>query len=107
MTITVFQIRQSTIATSARSRPYRAVLDYNPLKNNSLVPVAVDWFQVVAFVEAGRVHDQYNSDLLSDMKYDVGISLRTLAAQLPIRIDVAYGEEGANLWVMVNQPFDF
>ncbi len=41
------------------------------------------------------------------MKYDVGISLRTLAAQLPIRIDVAYGEEGANLWVMVNQPFDF
>jgi len=86
---------------------YRAILDYNPLKNNEYVPVAVDWFQVVAFVEVGRVHDQYSFDLLSDMKYDVGISLRALAAQLPIRIDIAYGEEGVNGWIMVNQPFDF
>ena len=86
---------------------YRAVLDYNPLKGNSLIPVAVDWFQVVGFVEAGRVHDQYNFDLISDMKYDVGISLRALVAQLPIRLDVAYGEEGTNVWLMINQPFDF
>jgi len=86
---------------------YRAVLDYNPLKGNSLLPVAVDWFQVVGFVEAGRVHDQYNFDLVSDMKYDVGISLRALVAQLPIRFDLAYGEEGTNIWLMINQPFDF
>lgn len=86
---------------------YRAILDYNPLRDNSLFPVAVDWFQVVAFVEAGRVHDQYNLDLLSDMKYDVGLSLRALVAQLPIRLDVAYGSEGVNAWVMINQPFDF
>ena len=86
---------------------YRAVLDYNPLRDNSLVPVAVDWFQVVAFAEAGRVHDQYNFNLLSDIKYDVGLSLRALVAQLPMRFDVAYGEEGANIWLMVNQPFDF
>ena len=86
---------------------YRAVLDYNPLKNNAYVPVAVDWFQVVAFVEAGRVHDQYNANLLTDMKYDVGLSLRAMAAQLPVRFDVAYGEEGVNMWVMINQPFDF
>ena len=86
---------------------YRAVLDYNPLKGNSLLPVAVDWFQVVGFIEAGRVHDQYNFDLISDMKYDVGISLRALVAQLPVRFDVAYGEEGTNIWLMINQPFDF
>lgn len=86
---------------------YRAVLDWNPFKDDFYLPVAIDWFQVVAFVEAGRVHDQYNSDLLSDMKYDVGISLRALAAKLPVRLDVAYGEEGTNIWVMVNQPFDF
>ncbi len=86
---------------------YRAILDYNPLKDNTIVPVAIDWFQVVAFVEVGRVHDQYNFDLLSDMKYDVGLSLRALAAELPIRFDVAYGQEGWNMWVMVNQPFDF
>ena len=86
---------------------YRAVLNYNPLKDNSLLPVAVDWFQIVGFVEAGRVHDQYNFDLISDMKYDVGISLRALVAQLPMRFDVAYGEEGTNIWLMINQPFDF
>ena len=86
---------------------YRAVLDYNPLRDNSFVPVSVDWFQVVAFVEAGRVHDQYNVNLLSDMKYDAGVSLRAMVAQLPIRLDVAYGSEGINAWIMINQPFDF
>lgn len=86
---------------------YRAVLNYNPLKKNDLIPVAIDWFQVVGFVEAGRVHEQYNFDLLSDMKYDVGISLRAMAAQLPIRLDVAYSNEGVNMWVMIRQPFDF
>ena len=86
---------------------YRAILNYNPLKENSLVPVAVDWFQVVGFVEVGRVHEQYNFDLISNMKYNVGISLRALVAQLPVRFDVAYGEEGTNMWLMINQPFDF
>lgn len=86
---------------------YRAVLNYNPFRENDSLPIAVDWFQVVAFAEVGRVHDHYNLDLLTDMKYDVGLSLRALAAQLPVRFDVAYGEEGFNMWVMINQPFDF
>jgi len=99
--------RYSDKAAFYATAEYRAVLDYNPLKGNSLLPVAVDWFQVVGFVEVGRVHDQYNFDLISDMKYDVGISLRALVAQLPVRFDVAYGEEGTNVWLMINQPFDF
>jgi hypothetical protein len=86
---------------------YRAVLDWNPFRKNDYIPVAVDWLQLVGFVEAGRVHDTYNFDLLSDMKYDVGISLRAMAAEVPIRLDVAYSDEGVNLWVMVFQPFDF
>ena len=86
---------------------YRTILNYNPLKNNDYVPVAIDWFQVVAFAEVGRVNDHYNFDLLQDMKYDVGLSLRAFAAQLPIRLDVAYGNEGVNAWIMINQPFDF
>ena len=84
---------------------YRAVLKYNPFKTNSLAPVTVDWFQVVAFAEAGRVNDKYNFDLLTDLKYDIGISLRAMVAQLPIRFDVAYGDEGANMWVMIQHPF--
>jgi len=86
---------------------YRAVLNWNPLRKNDYIPVAVDWFQVVAFVEAGRVNDKYDFDLLTDMKYDAGISLRAMAAQIPVRVDIAYGKEGANFWVMVYQPFDF
>ena len=91
---------------------YRAILDYNPIKDGTLGEwtaqnIPIDWFQVVGFVEAGRVHDHYNSELLSDMKYDVGISLRALAAELPVRVDVAYGDEGVEAWVMVRHPFDF
>ena len=86
---------------------YRAILKFNPLKHNSIVPVAIDWFQVVAFAEIGRVHDHYDFNLLNDMKYSVGLSLRAMTAQLPVRFDIAYGKEGANMWVMVNQPFDF
>lgn len=86
---------------------YRTIIKYNPLRKNDLIPVAVDWFQLVGFIEAGRVNDQYNFDLLSDMKYDVGLSLRAMAAQLPIRLDVAYGNEGINIWAMIQHPFDF
>ena len=101
------QDRFSDKAAFYATAEYRAILNYNPLKNSSLIPVDVDWFQVVPFIEIGRVHDQYNLDLLSDMKYDVGISLRAMVEELPIRLDVAYGEEGTNLWVMVQHPFDF
>ncbi|MDQ7084139.1 MAG: BamA/TamA family outer membrane protein [Sulfurovum sp.] len=86
---------------------YRMMLNYNPLKQNDYIPVAVDWFQLVAFGEAGRVNDAYNFELLSDMKYDVGLSLRSMVSQLPIRLDIAYSEEGTNMWLMINQPFDF
>jgi len=86
---------------------YRAVLNWNPFRKNEYIPVAVDWLQVVGFVEAGRVNDHYDTDLFRDMKFDAGISLRAMAAQVPVRIDLAYGDEGANFWVMVYQPFDF
>jgi len=99
--------RFSDKASFYATAEYRAVLDWNPLRKNEYIPVAVDWFQVVAFVEAGKVSDKYNFDLLTDMKYDVGISLRAMAAQVPVRVDVAYGDEGANFWLMVYQPFDF
>ncbi|SFZ97580.1 hypothetical protein MNB_SV-5-544 [hydrothermal vent metagenome] len=86
---------------------YRAILDWNPLRKNEYMPVPVDWFQVVAFAEAGRVHDTYDFELLKDMKYDVGLSLRAMAAEVPVRFDIAYGSEGVNFWLMAYQPFDF
>jgi hypothetical protein len=86
---------------------YRAIIDYNPLKDIDWIPAKVDWFQVVLFAEAGRVHDQYDLELVSDMKYDAGISLRAMVSELPIRLDVATGEEGTYLWLMAQHPFDF
>ncbi|MFC2073582.1 BamA/TamA family outer membrane protein, partial [Campylobacterota bacterium] len=99
--------RFSDKAVSYATAEYRTILKYNPLKNNDFIPATVDWFQLVGFVEVGRVHDQYNFDLLSEMKYDIGVSLRAMIEGIPVRLEVATGDEGANVWLMVNQPFDF
>jgi hypothetical protein len=93
------------------SAEYRAVLEWNPIKEGvfgdwAAEYVPLDWFQVVGFVEAGRVNGSYDTDLLRDLKYDVGLSLRAFAAEVPVRLDVAYGDEGVNVWVMVKHPFD-
>ncbi len=86
---------------------YRTILDWNPFRNSEYIPVAVDWLQVVAFAEIGRVNDEYNFDLLTDLKYDAGIGFRAMIAQVPVRLDIAYGDEGAGISAMIYQPFDF
>lgn len=86
---------------------YRAVLKWNPFRDIGYLPFAIDWLQAVGFAEVGSVNHTYNADLLTDLKYDVGLSLRAMAAQVPIRFDIAYSDEGVNMWVMVFQPFDF
>jgi len=85
---------------------YRVIPDFNPMHGQKWNPIAIDWFQTVLFVEAGRVAPRYDLRLLSeDLKYDVGVSLRALTAKVPMRFEVAYGEEGVNMWVMIKQPF--
>jgi hypothetical protein len=66
----------------------------------------VDWFQVVPFVEAGRVNDEYNADLFTkDLKWDVGIGLRAMAFRSVFRLDFAVSEEGGAVVAMISQPF--
>ena len=66
----------------------------------------IDWWQVVPFVEAGRVGPKVDSDLfLKDLKWDVGIGLRLMTFRLPVRVDVAFSEEGSSIWAMFAQPF--
>ncbi len=85
---------------------YRVIPDYNPVRGFRWNPVPIDWFQAVFFIEAGRVAPRYDFRvLMQDMKYDVGVSLRALTAKVPMRLEVAYGSEGINSWVMINQPF--
>ncbi len=85
---------------------YRLIPSLNPMADQHWSPFPIDWFQTVIFVEAGRVAEQYNiTTLLSDMKFDVGFSVRALAAKVPVRFEMAFGDEGSAMWVMLNQPF--
>lgn len=103
--------RFSDKAALCAAAEYRMTLDWNPFKQYAILkknmPVEVDWLQLVGFAEAGRVHDTYSSKLLHNMKFDAGLGLRLFIEELPVRFDVAFGDEGTHLWVMINQPFDF
>lgn len=66
----------------------------------------VDWFQVVPFIEAGRVSEDYNGDLFTkDLKFDAGIGLRAMAFRSVFRLDFAFSEEGGAITAMISQPF--
>ena len=85
---------------------YRVIPQFNPMRGQTWNPFKIDWFQTVLFAEAGRVHSSYDvGELVSDMKYDVGFSIRALAAKVPVRFEMAFGDEGSSMWVMVKQPF--
>ncbi|MGR5094050.1 BamA/TamA family outer membrane protein [Vibrio maritimus] len=86
---------------------YRYTLAYNPLKNVSWLNfLRVDWIQLVGFVEVGRVGSSYTAnELLTDLKYDAGGSVRALMAGLVVRADLAKSPESTNFWIMVDHPF--
>ncbi|CAH0530066.1 BamA/TamA family outer membrane protein [Vibrio hippocampi] len=86
---------------------YRYTLRNNPLKDvNWLKFLRIDWIQLVGFAEVGRVGPEYNaSNLLTDMKYDAGVSVRALMAGLVVRTELATSPESTNFWLMVDHPF--
>ena len=66
----------------------------------------IDWWQVAAFVEAGRVAAEYDTDLFTkDLKWDVGLSFRVMSFRLPLRLDWAVSDEDYSIWAMYSQPF--
>ena len=85
---------------------YRVIPEFNPMKDEKWFPFPIDWFEFVAFAEAGRVAPNYQSEMFyKDLKSDVGFSIRALAAKVPVRFDMATGSEGSTMWVMIQQPF--
>jgi len=93
---------RSVIYTTAE---YRYTLKWNPVEGvDWLRWLRLDWFQLVPFVEGGRVAGDYG-DLFSDWKFDVGLGIRALMAGAVVRFDMAFGEEGGAGWVMFGQPF--
>lgn len=95
---------RSVIYTAAE---YRYTLKWNPFANiNWLRWLKTDWFQIVPFVEGGRVAGEYEfSELFSDWKFDAGIGIRAMMAGTVVRLDMAASEEGGAFWVMFSQPF--
>ncbi|WP_028585394.1 BamA/TamA family outer membrane protein [Desulfogranum mediterraneum] len=89
------------------SAEYRYTLDWNPLARISWLRfLQADWMQLVAFVEGGRVANDYSfSQLLREWKVDAGVSLRCLFAGSVARLDLASSEEGTSMWVMFGHPF--
>lgn len=94
---------RSVIYTAAE---YRYTLDWNPIGNiNWLRFLKSDWLQLVAFVEGGRVANDYGSDLFKEWKVDGGFGLRALFSGAVVRLDVGFSDESTSGWVMFGHPF--
>lgn len=95
---------RSVIYTTAE---YRYTLNWNPFAGVSWLRfLQTDWFQLVGFIEGGRVANDYDlSELFSEWKADAGLGIRTMMAGGVIRLDIAASEEGVNGWVMFGHPF--
>lgn len=95
---------RSVIYTTAE---YRFTPEWNPIADISWLRfLKLDWFQLVGFVEGGRVAPDYNfSELFSDWKYDGGLGIRSMVAGGVVRFDWAISEESNSAWVMFGHPF--
>ncbi|WP_157378684.1 BamA/TamA family outer membrane protein [Aliagarivorans taiwanensis] len=66
----------------------------------------IPWWQFAVFGEVGRVHDELDlAELHSDMNWSAGFGMRVFIEQVVARIDMAYSDEGSELWVVVTQAF--
>ena len=95
---------RSVIYTTAE---YRYTPKWNPIADISWLHfLKMDWFQVVGFIEGGRVANEYSfSKLFSDWKVDIGIGLRAMVAGGVLRFDIATCDETTTGWVMFGHPF--
>lgn len=70
--------------------------------------VGVEWVQLAAFGEVGRVAPHWNfGELHEDMRWDAGIGVRAWAKGLVLRADFAVSDESFQVQMMVSQPFQF
>ena len=85
----------------------RLIPEYQPLHDLPIIKYfEIDWWQIVPFIEAGRVAPEYDSDLFfKDLKFDAGIGLRMMAFRAVVRLDWAVSDEGSSVWAMISQPF--
>lgn len=89
------------------SAELRLMPKWNPLGNMKILkPLNIDWWQVVPFVEIGRVAPQWSiSELHTDMRKVLGVGLRFMAQKAVFRLDTAFADDSWSMYAMVGQPF--
>lgn len=84
---------------------YRYTPFWNPIGEWSLLRwLNMDWWQLVGFVEGGRVANEYD-ELFGDWKVDAGVSVRSMMAGGVVRVGWAVSNEESTMTVMFNHPF--
>ena len=86
---------------------YRHTLGWNPLKEITLGGrLDMDWLQLVAFGELGRVAAEWDLGTLhSHMKWSTGAGLRAMVNHLVVRADLGISEEDAIVQLFIGHPF--
>ncbi|MEZ9231709.1 BamA/TamA family outer membrane protein [Vibrio amylolyticus] len=89
------------------SAEYRMIPEWQPLGD---IPVInyydLPWWQWVAFVDVGRVAEEYDLKTLhTDMQWSVGGAVRFQVEGIVVRAELARGTEESLFRVMINQPF--
>lgn len=86
---------------------YRMIPGWQPLPRiRELRRADIDWWQMAAFVELGRVAPTWQLEALhDDLQWDVGLSLRLFAKKALVRIDFAVGPEDWAVLIDLSQPF--
>jgi hypothetical protein len=88
-------------------------LEYRVIPDSSLLRrlvrfdfVNLQWWEIASFVELGRVAPEWDFETLHDsMKWDLGLSLRIMANNDIGRLDLAWSEDDAAVWLMYGHPF--
>jgi len=89
------------------SAELRLMPRWHPLGNMKILkPLNIDWWQIVPFVEIGRVAPQWSfSDLHTDMRKVLGVGLRFMAQKAVFRLDTSFSNDSWAMYAMVGQPF--
>ena len=88
---------------------YRHIPEWNPLGdwvwlNNR--GARVDWLQLIAGIEIGRVAHEFDlGELHSDMNIGGLLGLRAMVNHLVVRADVGFASEGFAVQMTIDHPF--
>ncbi len=86
---------------------YRHMNSWNPFPDIPIINLLhIPWWQWVALLEVGRVHDEWDlGELHEDMKWSVGAGVRIMVEGVIVRIDVATSDEQAEVQMFIGQTF--